>query len=430
MDDTPEVIEPDTITSNYTDDTPEDNEPYIDTILNAIQTSIPPILTPPILTRNTTTTYNNYIHEPNVFTPNNTGYTGYTGYTQNNNETDNFDSIFTDMLLTPPTLTRGETNIYPHDIVYERPTLIRTDTVIQSNGIDYPDGENIDSVCRQILFGEHEPIDDSIDDSINDSIDDSMVDSIDDYIEKYYVTEYNSSPEVNSGGTSLENRSISAINVIDGGSNDKTIEITRQFSNHIDYIFSGPDDGIYDAMNKGIKVATGDVIGILNSDDFYPNSFVVSNVAESFEKHNCDAVYGDLVYVKANNIDKIRRYWKAGEYTTSKIKNGWMLPHPTFFVKKKIYNRHGLYNIDLRSAADYEMILRLLYKHNISVHYIPMILVNMRTGGESNRSFLNRIKANREDSLAWKRNQLNKPMLIRFTKPLQKLRQFFLKPDL
>ena len=218
--------------------------------------------------------------------------------------------------------------------------------------------------------------------------------------------------------------------VIDGGSNDKTIEITRQFSNHIDYIFSGPDDGIYDAMNKGIKVATGDVIGILNSDDFYPNSFVVSNVAESFEKHNCDAVYGDLVYVKANNIDKIRRYWKAGEYTTSKIKNGWMLPHPTFFVKKKIYNRHGLYNIDLRSAADYEMILRLLYKHNISVYYIPMILVNMRTGGESNRSFLNRIKANREDSLAWKRNQLNKPMLIRFTKPLQKLRQFFLKPDL
>ena len=183
MGDTPEVIEPDTITSNYTDDTPEDNEPYIDTILNAIQTSIPPILTPPILTRNTTTTYNNYIHEPNVFTPNNTGYTGYTGYTQNNNETDNFDSIFTDMLLTPPTLTRGETNIYPHDIVYERPTLIRTDTVIQSNGIDYPDGENIDSVCRQILFGEHEPIDDSIDDSINDSIDDSMVDSIDDYIE-------------------------------------------------------------------------------------------------------------------------------------------------------------------------------------------------------------------------------------------------------
>ena len=218
--------------------------------------------------------------------------------------------------------------------------------------------------------------------------------------------------------------------VIDGGSNDKTIEITKQFSDHIDYISSDSDDGIYDAMNKGIKVATGDVIGILNSDDFYPNSFVISNVVESFEKYNCDAVYGDLVYVKANNINKIRRYWKAGMYTTSKIKNGWMLPHPTFFVKKKIYMRHGLYDIDLRSAADYEMILRLLYKHNISVHYIPMILVNMRTGGESNRSFLNRIKANRQDSLAWERNQLNKPALIRLKKPLQKLRQFFLKPDL
>jgi len=184
MGDTPEVIEPDTITSNHTDDTSEYNEPYIDTILNAIQTSIPPILTPPILTppiltRNTTTTYNNYIHEPNVFTPNNTGYIDYI---QSNNEPDNFDSIFTDMQLTSPTLTRGETNIYPDDIVYERPPLIRSDTVIQSNGIDYPDGENIDSVCRQILFGEPEPIDDSIDDSIDDFIDDSMVDSIDDYI--------------------------------------------------------------------------------------------------------------------------------------------------------------------------------------------------------------------------------------------------------
>ena len=218
--------------------------------------------------------------------------------------------------------------------------------------------------------------------------------------------------------------------IIDGGSTDGTLDIVKSYSEHVKYYVSEPDNGIYDAMNKGIKAATGDVIGILNSDDFYPNSFVLSNVAKLFQKYSCDAVYGDLVYVKANDINKIKRYWQAGEYSTSKIKNGWMLPHPTFFVKKKIYTRYGLYDTDLKSAADYEMILKLLYKHNISVHYLPMILVNMRMGGESNKSFWNRIKANKQDSLAWTKNQLNKPMFVRLKKPLQKLKQFFLKPEI
>ena len=218
--------------------------------------------------------------------------------------------------------------------------------------------------------------------------------------------------------------------IIDGGSTDGTMDIVKSYSEHVKYYVSEPDNGIYDAMNKGIKAATGDVIGILNSDDFYPNSFVLSNVAKLFQKYSCDAVYGDLVYVKANDINKIKRYWQAGEYSTSKIKNGWMLPHPTFFVKKKIYTRYGLYDTDLKSAADYEMILKLLYKHNISVHYLPMILVNMRMGGESNKSFWNRIKANKEDSLAWTKNQLKKPMFVRLKKPLQKLKQFFLKPEI
>ena len=218
--------------------------------------------------------------------------------------------------------------------------------------------------------------------------------------------------------------------IIDGGSTDGTIDVVKQYTNSVVYFCSEADNGIYDGMNKGINAATGDIIGILNSDDFYPNSFIISNVAKSFEKHNCDAVYGDLVYVRSNDVTKITRYWQAGVYSTSKIKNGWMLPHPTFFVKQNIYKRYGLYDTDLKSAADYEMILKLLYKHNISVHYIPMILVNMRTGGESNKSFFNRLKANKEDSLAWTKNQLNKPIFVRFKKPLQKLRQFFLKPKI
>ena len=218
--------------------------------------------------------------------------------------------------------------------------------------------------------------------------------------------------------------------IIDGGSTDGTIDIVKTYKEHISYFSSESDNGIYDAMNKGILAATGDIVGILNSDDFYPNSFILSNVVESFEQNACDAVYGDLVYVKSKNISKITRYWQAGEYSTLKIKNGWMLPHPTFFVRKIIYERHGLYNTDLRCAADYEMILKLLYKHNISVYYIPMILVNMRSGGESNKSFWHRLKANKEDSLAWTKNQLNKPMFVRLKKPLQKLKQFFLKPDI
>ena len=216
--------------------------------------------------------------------------------------------------------------------------------------------------------------------------------------------------------------------IIDGGSSDETINIVKSYSEKISYFISEKDNGIYDAMNKGIKAATGDIIGILNSDDFYPNSFVLSNVARSFEKYNCDAVYGDLVYVKAKDTTQIKRYWQAGNYNTSKIKNGWMLPHPTFFVKKVMYDRYGLYNTDLKSAADYEMILKLLYKENISVQYIPMILVKMRMGGASNSTFLNRIRANKEDGLAWTKNQLNKPMFVRIKKPLQKAIQFFKKP--
>ena len=218
--------------------------------------------------------------------------------------------------------------------------------------------------------------------------------------------------------------------IIDAGSKDGTLEIIKAYQDHISYFVSESDNGIYHGMNKGIAAATGDVIGILNSDDFYPNSFVISNVARTFEKQGCDAVYGDLVYVKFFDIDKIIRYWQSGEYTVKKIKNGWMLPHPTFFVKKILYNKYGDYNTDLRNAADYEMILKLLYKYNVKVFYIPMILVNMRMGGASNSSILNRIRANKEDGLAWTKNQLNKPMFVRIKKPLQKIKQFFKKPKL
>ena len=216
--------------------------------------------------------------------------------------------------------------------------------------------------------------------------------------------------------------------VIDGASTDWTLEILDYCQDKIDYFISEEDNGIYDAMNKGILASTGDIIGILNSDDFYPDNEVLSKVAKAFKNSDCDCVYGDLVYVNKGDTKKIVRYWKSGKFNISKLNNGWMLPHPTFFVKKSVYEKYGLYSTDLKSAADYEMILRLLLKYKLNVIYIPEILVKMRMGGKSNRSFWNRIKANHEDSLAWTKNQLNKPMFIRFKKPLKKIRQFFLKP--
>ena len=218
--------------------------------------------------------------------------------------------------------------------------------------------------------------------------------------------------------------------IIDAGSSDGTVDIIKSFGDKITYFISESDHGIYDGMNKGIKAASGDLIGILNSDDFYPNNFILSNVAKTFVNHQCDAVYGDLVYVQEFDKNKIVRYWQAGEYSALKLKRGWMLPHPTFFVRKSIYEKYGMYDTKLKRAADYEMILKLLYKHNISVKYIPMILVKMRMGGASNSSLINRIRANKEDGLAWTKNQLNKPMFIRIKKPLQKVRQFFLKPKI
>ena len=217
--------------------------------------------------------------------------------------------------------------------------------------------------------------------------------------------------------------------IIDGGSNDKTLEIINEYKDSVTFFNSEIDKGIYDAMNKGIKAANGDIIGILNSDDFYSNKSILSTVANSFSDNDIDALYGDLVYVDPVKINKILRYWKSGNYSNLKIRNGWMLPHPTFFVKKCIYIKYGLYNTSLSQASDYAMILNLIYKNKINVEYIPEILVYMRNGGKSNRSILNRLKGNKEDSIAWEINKLEQPRFIRFKKPLHKIKQFFQRPS-
>ena len=213
--------------------------------------------------------------------------------------------------------------------------------------------------------------------------------------------------------------------IIDGGSTDGTLEVIKRYKDKVDYWISEPDRGIYDALNKGIRMARGDVIGILHSDDLFADNFVVETVVDCFFRNSVDSCYGDLVYVSRDDTKKVVRYWKAGEFKREKFKYGWMLPHPTFFVKRVIYERYGLFNLAMGSAADYELMLRFLYKQRISTMYIPKILVKMRVGGQSNKALKNRIIANRNDVKAWEINGLKPPMFLRFLKPLRKLPQFF-----
>ncbi|GAB6045598.1 glycosyltransferase family 2 protein [Caminibacter profundus] len=212
--------------------------------------------------------------------------------------------------------------------------------------------------------------------------------------------------------------------IIDGNSNDGTIDIIKSYGNKIDKFISEKDNGIYDAMNKGIKLASGDIVGILNSDDFYVDNRVIEKVVEVFKNKNVDSVYGDLVYVDKDNTNRIVRYWKSRGYQEGLFKKGWHPAHPTFFVKKEIYDQYGLFNLDFKIAADYEIMLRFLEKYKITSSYISEVLVKMRLGGESNRSIKNIIKANIECYKAWRVNNLNINPFIIIKKPFFKLFQY------
>ena len=172
---------------------------------------------------------------------------------------------------------------------------------------------------------------------------------------------------------------------------------------------------------------TGDVIGILNADDFYPSPEILEKVTEVFQKDNIDSCYGDLMYVDSENTDKVIRYWQSGPYNINKFYQGWMPPHPTFFLRRSVYEKHGFFNLNLGSAADYEMMLRLFLKHRISTTYIPEVFVKMRVGGVSNASLKSRIHANRMDRRAWQVNGLKPYPWTLLFKPLRKVNQFFVR---
>ncbi len=215
--------------------------------------------------------------------------------------------------------------------------------------------------------------------------------------------------------------------VVDGNSSDNTLSIIRKYSDRISKVISEPDKGIYDAMNKGIDVASGDIIGILNADDEYTHDHIISTVTKTLEAHHADALYGNLEYVKhlPDNSTQTVRKWKSGNYKTGSFLKGWMPPHPTFFIKKELYTKYGKFRLDLGSAADYELMLRMIHKHHISMVYLNETLTKMSVGGVSNRSIKNRLIANRNDRKAWKVNDLKPGFFTLYLKPLRKILQFF-----
>jgi glycosyltransferase len=239
---------------------------------------------------------------------------------------------------------------------------------------------------------------------------------------------YNSSSTIADTLQSVASQSYGSIEhlIIDGLSKDHTLDIVQTFP-HVSKVVSEKDKGIYDAMNKGIALASGEVIGILNSDDFYANEAVIEKVMKEFDDETVDLVYGDLQYVHPKEVRQVVRTWKAGRLGPKSFHYGWMPPHPTVFVRRRVYETYGNFNLHLKTAADYELMLRFLLKHQVKSAYVPEVLVKMRTGGASNATILSRIRANQQDKKAWSINGLKPNPLTLFFKPLRKINQFLIK---
>ena len=194
--------------------------------------------------------------------------------------------------------------------------------------------------------------------------------------------------------------------VIDGGSSDGTLDILHGYGDRLAVLVSEPDNGIYDALNKGIQQATGDLVGFLHSDDIFESSAVLAKVEAAFRDPAVDAVYGDLVYVRHDDVSQIIRYWKSGLYDYAALSRGWMPPHPTFYVRRSVYERLGGFDTRYRIAADYDAILRFLAVGKIRTAYIPEVLVRMRAGGISNRSLKTIVQKSLEDIKVLRRNNV------------------------
>lgn len=212
--------------------------------------------------------------------------------------------------------------------------------------------------------------------------------------------------------------------VIDGASTDATLNVVEYFARNDLKVLSEPDDGIYDALNRGFSVSTGDIIGLLHSDDTFYDDHVISDVVSLFNDPDVDIVYGDLNYISESDHKKVQRHWISGQYSQTKLKFGWMPPHPAMFIRRSVFETYGGYDTSFRISADFDAILRWLRNGDLTLKYLPRVLVNMRSGGASNGSIHKAILKTKEDFVALKKNGVGGFYTL-FLKKASKLRQFF-----
>ena len=224
--------------------------------------------------------------------------------------------------------------------------------------------------------------------------------------------------------------------ILDGDSSDETLERVAAHESHRWHTGAGPsverrvltrpDNGLYDALNTGLTMARGDVIGLLNADDFLAGEDVISRITDLFSNTETDGVYGDLLYVKRRNgCLRQHRYWRSGEYSQKAFRKGWMPPHPTLYLRRRVYEQAGSFRTDFGSAADYEFMVRIMRLADLRLAYVPEVLVCMKVGGMSNRSLQARWLAHRMDCKAWTENKLSPGFLTLLLKPLRKLPQLW-----
>jgi len=238
---------------------------------------------------------------------------------------------------------------------------------------------------------------------------------------------YNSEKHIKTAIESVINQTYLDIEyiVVDGASKDRTVDIIKSYGDKITKMVSEPDKGIYDAMNKGFQLATGDYLALINSDDFYMSNDAIENVVNELNKKQTDSLFADLIYVEENNTDKQVRYWKSNEFVKGSFKKGWHPAHPTFFVKNEIYKKYGYFDLSFKLAADFELMLRFLEKYQISSCYLSKPIIKMRLGGATNKNFKNIYNQNIECYRAFKVNDLSVSILYPFYRLLPKIIQFF-----
>ena len=231
---------------------------------------------------------------------------------------------------------------------------------------------------------------------------------------------FNSSKTIINSINSVNNQNYKNIEhiFIDGNSDDGTFELIKKYSTRSKIVISEPDEGLYDAMNKGIKIATGDIIGILNSDDIFSSTTIISIIADAFKRNKCDILYGNINYI--NNENKNVRYWKSSKFIKGTFKNGWHPPHPSLFIKKDVYHNYGNFDISLKISSDFDLMLRFFEKSNNKCFYLDETIVSMMIGGRSN-TINGIIKGSKEIKLAFTKNKIKPAYLYLFNRYMNKI---------